>query len=330
MHVFVAAACSLGVQPFFDFSHATTERFHFASAFVCDLTSEKHQEPYRLNSENAPSRKCFVFVSVVFFLRIRHFGFFLANLLGEEKNFSNPDVFFEKKIAFWSKTSMDKFRTFCSEVDMDLRFLPTFCSGMDFLPTVHRELIVSYLTTQQQFYLTDRWDLITDIEGLESQEISMAVLLWRATQHKPFLPRLCETAARQGHLEVLRWLRAQGCPWNGWTCNNAAKNGHLEVLQWVRAQGCPWSESACSSAAENGHLEVLQWLRAQGCPWNEWTCSSAAENGHLELLQWLRAQGCPWDEWTCCNAAENGHLEVLHASLGKDVLGTTGLAVMRL
>ncbi len=164
-----------------------------------------------------------------------------------------------------------------SETDIDMAVLPRFCSDMDFLPTLQRELIVSYLTIQQQFDLTNGWDFSTDIEGFKSQEISMEMLLWRATLNTSpsFLHHLCEKAARQGHLQVLQWLRAQRCPWNADTCRSAAENGDFEVLQWLREQECPWNTVGCSWAAMNGHLEVLQCLRAHGCPWDEDTCSSA-------------------------------------------------------
>jgi hypothetical protein len=43
--------------------------------------------------------------------------------------------------------------------------------------------------------------------------------------------RLCEAAARGGHLEMLQWARANGCPWNEMTCSGAVTGGHLDVLQ---------------------------------------------------------------------------------------------------
>ena len=47
--------------------------------------------------------------------------------------------------------------------------------------------------------------------------------------------RLCEAAARVGHLEELKALRADGWPWDRDTCSAAALGGHLEVLQWLRS-----------------------------------------------------------------------------------------------
>ena len=127
--------------------------------------------------------------------------------------------------------------------------------------------------------------------------------------------RLCEAAARVGHLEKLKMLRADGWPWDSQTCAYAARYGHLEVLQWARAKGCPWDERTCSRAARGGHLQVLQWARANGCRWGELTCWGAAKGGHLEVLQWARANGCPWEGGACALAAEGGHLEVLQWAL---------------
>ena len=42
--------------------------------------------------------------------------------------------------------------------------------------------------------------------------------------------RLCEAAARSGHLEELQLLRADGWPWDTDTCYGAAKGGHFELL----------------------------------------------------------------------------------------------------
>ena len=127
--------------------------------------------------------------------------------------------------------------------------------------------------------------------------------------------RLCEAAARVGHLKKLKVLRADGWPWDSQTCAYAARYGHLEVLQWARAKGCPWDERTCSRAARGGHLQVLQWARANGCRWGELTCWGAAKGGHLEVLQWARANGCPWEGGACALAAEGGHLEVLQWAL---------------
>ena len=94
-------------------------------------------------------------------------------------------------------------------------------------------------------------------------------------------------------------------------CERAARGGHMNVLQWARSEGCPWNKSTCARAAKGGHLDVLQWLRVNGCPWNKKTCELAAKSGHLHVLRWARINGCPWDEWVCANAAGGGHLDVL-------------------
>jgi hypothetical protein len=105
--------------------------------------------------------------------------------------------------------------------------------------------------------------------------------------------RLCEAAAKGGHLEVLQWLRADGCLWNKYTCWEAAKCGHLEVLQWAHANGCLWDWHTCANATGGGHLEVLQWLRANGCPWDKYTVICARDRDHVELVNWAIANGCP-------------------------------------
>jgi ankyrin repeat protein len=130
--------------------------------------------------------------------------------------------------------------------------------------------------------------------------------------------RLCQAAARVGHLEELTVLRADGWPWDRDTCSAAALGGHLEVLQWLRTHNCPWDEVTCRAAARGGHLEVLQWARANGRRWDVNTYSSAAAGGHLEVLQWAHANDAPWNEITCGKAAQGGHLEVLQWARAND------------
>ena len=134
-----------------------------------------------------------------------------------------------------------------------------------------------------------------------------------------FDKRVCEEAAREGHLEALKFLRGLDppCRWDWKTCEGAAKGGHLEVLKWARSEDppCLWDEGTCMKAAEGGQLEVLKWLRDQDppCPWNSNTCAYAAYRGQLEALKWARSQHppCPWNEETCAWAAQGGQLEVL-------------------
>ena len=131
-----------------------------------------------------------------------------------------------------------------------------------------------------------------------------------------FDKRVCEEAARGGHLEALKFLRGLDppCPWDEKTCEEAAKGGHLEVLKWARSEDppCPWNVLTCCGAAEGGHLEVLKFVRGLDppCPWCDLTCEWAAKGGHLEVLKWARSQDppCPWNRGECSWAASfRGH-----------------------
>jgi hypothetical protein len=44
------------------------------------------------------------------------------------------------------------------------------------------------------------------------------------------LQKLCEVAAKDGHLKMLIRARQNGCPWNSNTCANAVLNGRLKTL----------------------------------------------------------------------------------------------------
>ena len=91
---------------------------------------------------------------------------------------------------------------------------------------------------------------------------------------------------------MLQWMRAQypPCPWDSRVCNEAARGGHLEVLRWARSQGCPWDGRAPRAAAEGGHLEVLKWLIKKRCPCSKRKCRKAAARGGeraRKVLEWL-------------------------------------------
>ena len=152
--------------------------------------------------------------------------------------------------------------------------------------------------------------------------------------------KLCELAAKHGHLAMLKHLiERELCAWDKWTARAAIEEGHVDVvaylveelgcpvdegcahrachgghllmLRWLREKhGCAWNEGSFFCAARQGHVHIAEYLHAQGCPWNESACQGAARGGHLALLRWLRARGCPWNAWSTRAALEGGHHEV--------------------
>ncbi|XRB21376.1 hypothetical protein RI054_27g112250 [Pseudoscourfieldia marina] len=154
------------------------------------------------------------------------------------------------------------------------------------------------------------------------------------------MSKLCEAAAKHGHLKVLKHLvEVEGCLWDKWTARTAIEEGHLHVvkylleelgcpvdegcsnhacqggqlhvLRWLRdVHKCPWNEGSFFAAARQGHLNILNYLHENGCPWNESACQGAARGGHLSVLKWLRSRNCPWNAWTTRAALEGGHIEV--------------------
>ena len=81
-------------------------------------------------------------------------------------------------------------------------------------------------------------------------------------------------------VELMTWAFDHGLPptqrWHR-LCDAAARGGHLETLiKWLHFNGYEWDEDTCSGAAEGGHLETLKWLRANGCPWTRMACTWAA------------------------------------------------------
>ena len=110
--------------------------------------------------------------------------------------------------------------------------------------------------------------------------------------------KLCQRAAKSGHLIVLEWLYFESCSLYKTICNDAARSGNLQMLQWCIGKGFTWDENTCTSAVKSGNLEMVIWCRKQGFSWCKNTCEQAACYGHFHILKWLRENNCPWDSWT--------------------------------
>jgi len=126
---------------------------------------------------------------------------------------------------------------------------------------------------------------------------------------------LCETAARNGHLECLQLLREYSCPWDEHTCTVAAKGGHIACLQFAHTNGCPLTIDVCLAAAQHNHLKCLQYAHQQHCEWNKVVCAAAALGNSLECLEYLHRHDCPWDHHVTNISASRGHLSCLRFAL---------------
>ena len=98
-------------------------------------------------------------------------------------------------------------------------------------------------------------------------------------------------------------------------CQLAAREGHLRLLQWARERNHVWGQ-ACEEAARGGHLEVLKWARQGRASPGLWFCR---ENGHRLRSERRFKEGsnnfedfefcedcspCRW--WDSCEAAAEG------------------------
>jgi hypothetical protein len=112
--------------------------------------------------------------------------------------------------------------------------------------------------------------------------------------------------------EVLRcpWI-PEVCKWNDKVCDAAARHGHLHCLKYLREQGCP-AVYACTYAAQYGHLDCLAYAHEKGCGWvGHLTCTVAASNGRFECLKYAHEHGAPWSAATTTRAAVYGQYECL-------------------
>ena len=99
--------------------------------------------------------------------------------------------------------------------------------------------------------------------------------------------KLCDEAARRGHVNTLQWAREHGCDWNSRTCSEAARAGHWDIVVWAVQNGVPMEHddfddididgfNLCEFAAEQDRWDIVQLALNSGC-----RCS---EDIQLELL----------------------------------------------
>ena len=61
---------------------------------------------------------------------------------------------------------------------------------------------------------------------------------------------------------MLKYLHENGCPWDERVCEEAAKKGHLDVLKYVTENGLPWNEENTKLALES----IRKWLKKKDSP----------------------------------------------------------------
>ena len=121
--------------------------------------------------------------------------------------------------------------------------------------------------------------------------------------------KICEYAAKNGHLECLKYVHKNGYQLDEWTCYFAAFNGHLECLKYAHKNNCYNIDSIlnsdnciCYLAAFNGHLECLKYMiRIINKNYrndDQYTCNFATINGHLDCLKYAYENGYPFGEGT--------------------------------
>ena len=103
--------------------------------------------------------------------------------------------------------------------------------------------------------------------------------------------RLCDSAAREGHLNLLIWARENGHPWSYLTTTAAAIRGDLEIVKFLINIGCDHNYDVCKYAVIKGNLEMLKFARDNDCGWNIDVCA----HGHSkkDIHKYLIMSNCP-------------------------------------
>lgn len=108
-------------------------------------------------------------------------------------------------------------------------------------------------------------------------------------------------AAESGRLVCLDLLCRQRwyCP-DERVCEVAAKGGHLDCMTYLRTHGHSWRHDTVTTAAAGGHLDVLRYARENGCPLDSdiglghvWRYGGAGCTDYItaHAVMWVRARG---------------------------------------
>ncbi len=104
---------------------------------------------------------------------------------------------------------------------------------MDFFYPAIRQLILDYLSCDEQLYVTEQWSDIKRIDVL-SEAIVVDLVLWRVKENLPLFDKVCEVASRNGYLQLLKLARSQ--------------DYHLERNN-LQLCSCKWSSRSVAMAS---------------------------------------------------------------------------------
>jgi hypothetical protein len=96
--------------------------------------------------------------------------------------------------------------------------------------------------------------------------------------------RVCEMAAKGGHIACLKYAHKSGCTWTKKTCEQAAKHGHVKCLRYAHMNNCPWDEDTFIMAFYYHQLRCLVYLWIHGCPY-----PSNMTHHIYEMIKWYAA-----------------------------------------
>lgn len=106
-------------------------------------------------------------------------------------------------------------------------------------------------------------------------------------------------AATDGDLQVVEWLHSMGCTAENILrsvrcqeyvykiCDTAARNGHLPVLKWLNEHHFAVRSDIVLAAAFSGSIEIFVWLTSIGRTGDHRSLEIAAALGHRSLLEWF-------------------------------------------
>lgn len=181
----------------------------------------------------------------------------------------------------------------------------------DILPKDLENICISYLTEEEQIYVTKKW---VEFNKFKVCDIAAKygwkdLLIWIIDPQRDYICNdfLYNVAAENGQFEFIKWLydlNFKCFKLNEWFCSSAVKGGNLDILKWgiekIGLNNFKYKYIIVRDAAMYNQLNILKYiLELQMNNTNEkvfelkWdTCYYAFYKKNYEILNWIKDNGC--------------------------------------
>lgn len=178
--------------------------------------------------------------------------------------------------------------------------------------SVLRELVYSFLPSEDIFYVKKDWEKIEATYCIEKGYVDL--FKWFVSRGEFPQTVHLESAAKLGHIKLFKQIELH---FPGYLsrlkqeiCGNAMQNGHLRLMKFAASKHCILDAYTVRCVVMRGCLRTVKWLEKHKCNWNESVTELAAQFQHFQILKFLIKKGCPFDADCVCATARSGPLKM--------------------